>query len=61
MLYVLAIASFGIAIGALWEITEWLLQVINSLNDTIIDLIMDSIGATIAALMSLWALQERMH
>jgi hypothetical protein len=61
LLYVLVIASFGIVIGALWEITEWLLQVINSLNDTIIDLIMDSIGATIAALMSLWALQERMH
>lgn len=59
ILYVLAIASFGIAIGAIWEIFEWLIQVINSLDDTITDLIMDSIGATFAALVSLWPLQER--
>lgn len=59
MLYVLAIASFGIAIGALWEITEWAIKVINSIDDTIVDLIMDTIGAVMAALVSLWALQER--
>jgi VanZ family protein len=60
-LFVLVIASFGIAIGALWEVTEWLIGVINSVDDTIIDLIMDSIGSTIAALVSLWALQERIR
>jgi hypothetical protein len=42
ILYLVTIASFGIAIGALWEITEWSAgkilnyQVIGSLDDTII-------------------------
>jgi VanZ family protein len=59
VLFVLAIASFGIAIGALWEVFEWVTGVINDLDDTITDLIMDTLGATIAAVLSLWALQER--
>lgn len=64
LLYLLTIASFGIAIGALWEVIEWSAgkilstQVIESLDDTIIDLIMDSLGAGFAALISLWALQK---
>lgn len=59
ILYVLTIASFGIAIGALWEITEWAISVINSIDDTIMDLIMDSIGAGLASIISLWALSEQ--
>jgi len=59
ILYLLTIASFGIAIGAIWEIFEWAIQVINDIDDTISDLIMDSIGAGMAALLSLWALEER--
>ncbi|MBH8556091.1 hypothetical protein I8751_27885 [Nostocaceae cyanobacterium CENA357] len=64
LLYLVTITSFGIAIGALWEVTEWSAgkilntQVIESLNDTIIDLIMDSLGAGLAALISLWALRK---
>lgn len=67
LLYLLTITSFGIAIGALWEITEWTAgivlstEVIESLNDTIMDLIMDSLGAAIAAITSLWTLQEWMR
>lgn len=63
-LYVLTIASFGIAIGAVWEIAEWTAgqilpsEVIGSLNDTIIDLVMDLIGAGLAAPLSLWVLQD---
>ena len=75
VLFVLAIASFGISIakrccvrvasrteaqsGALWEVFEWVTGVINDLDDTITDLIMDTLGATTAAVLSLWALQER--
>lgn len=59
ILFVLAIASFGIAIGALWEIFEWLIRVINDLDDTIMDLVMDSIGALLAGLVSIPALRER--
>ena len=58
-LYILTITSFGIAIGALWEVFEWLTATINSLDDTIVDLIMDTIGAVIASLVSLQALREK--
>ncbi len=64
LLYLVTITSFGIAIGALWEVTEWSAgkilstEVIESLDDTIIDLVMDSLGAGLAALISLWALRE---
>lgn len=64
LLYLLTIASFGIAIGAIWEVMEWSAgkilstEVIESLDDTIIDLVMDSLGAGLAALISLFALQE---
>ncbi|BAZ40458.1 hypothetical protein NIES4101_64190 [Calothrix sp. NIES-4101] len=64
LLYLLTITSFGIAIGALWEVTEWSAgkilntQVIESLDDTIIDLIMDSLGSGLAALISLWTLRK---
>ncbi|MEG4588996.1 hypothetical protein QUA54_27835 [Microcoleus sp. MOSTC5] len=67
MLYLLTITSLGIAIGALWEVAEWTAgivlstEVIESLNDTIINLIVDSFGAAIAALTSLWTWQEWMH
>lgn len=59
LLYILTIISFGIAIGALWEVFEWVTATINSLDDTIVDLIMDTIGAIVASLFSLWALQEQ--
>ncbi|BAB77019.1 hypothetical protein ACN23B_26680 [Anabaena sp. FACHB-709] len=64
LLYLVTITSFGIAIGALWEIAEWSAgkvlstEVIESLDDTIIDLVMDSLGAGLAALTSLWALRQ---
>ncbi|MBD1849462.1 hypothetical protein [Leptolyngbya sp. FACHB-711] len=64
-LYVLTVASFGIAIGAIWEIMEWSAgfifntEVIGDVNDTVTDLIMDSLGAGFAAMISLWALRER--
>lgn len=64
LLYLVTITSFGIAIGALWEVTEWSAgkilstEVIESLDDTIIDLVMDSLGAGLAALISLWALRD---
>ena len=58
-LYLLTIISFGIAIGALWEVFEWVTATINSIDDTIVDLIMDTIGAIAASLLSLYALREQ--
>ncbi|MEC4982874.1 MAG: hypothetical protein SAJ37_01100 [Oscillatoria sp. PMC 1068.18] len=58
ILYILTIISFGIAVGALWEVFEWVTNTINDLDDTVVDLIMDIIGATVASLLSLRALEE---
>ena len=67
MLYLLTITSLAIALGCLWEVAESTAgivlstEVIESLNDTIIDLILDSFRAAIAALTSFWTLQEWMR
>jgi hypothetical protein len=64
LLFVLTIASFGIAIGALWELAEWgadffvASDVVENINDIMDDLIMDSIGAVLAGWMSLWGLRD---
>lgn len=56
--YLLAVASFGIAVGALWEIFEYFIQfpVHAHLNlgtfDTITDLIADTVGAVIGSIVS---------
>lgn len=59
-LFILTITSFGIAIGAMWEVAEWTYEILVpgqfllGLNDAMIDLIMDSIGAGMAACISVW-------
>ena len=58
LLYVLIIASFGIAIGGVWEIVEWAAGVIGTIDDTAIDLVMDTIGALMAGGLNLWALRS---
>jgi hypothetical protein len=64
VMFVLTIASLGIAIGALWEVIEWLVdfvvpkQIVSGLFDTITDLILDSAGAVLAALLNLRGLNE---
>ena len=65
VLFVITIASLGIALGALWEVAEWLSdfatpkQIVSGLFDTITDIILDSGGALLAALLNLWGLHER--
>lgn len=62
--YILAIASFGLAIGALWEIFEYFIQFVvhQHLNlgvfDTITDLIADCVGAGIGSLISYYSLKN---
>lgn len=64
VLFVVMIASLGIAIGALWEVAEWVAdfftpkQIVSGLFDTITDIILDSAGAVLAALLNLWGLHE---
>ena len=54
LLFVLVVASIGLAIGGAWEVAEWVYDQIASGNvikgkrDTIIDLVMDAIGGALA-------------
>jgi hypothetical protein len=65
LMFVVAIASMGIALGALWEVAEWSAdfvipkQIVSGLFDTITDIILDSAGAILAALLNLRGLNER--
>lgn len=58
-LLVAMIASVGLAIGALWEVAEWGYDriapgdVIKAKFDTIIDIVMDTLGAVLAGVASL--------
>jgi hypothetical protein len=67
ILFVVTIASLGIAIGALWEVFEWLadflipLQIVTGLDDTITDIMLDSAGAVLAALLNLRGLNEHVR
>lgn len=49
-IFALAIGSFGLAVGALWEILEWSLAIPQTYRGVAVDLIMDTLGALIAAL-----------
>lgn len=59
VLFVLTVVSLGLAIGSLWEIGEWAYDqivpsnVILGKTDTIIDLLMDIVGAIIAGVVSM--------
>jgi hypothetical protein len=52
---VLTIMAFGLVVGILWEVFEWIIGIIGDAVDTIIDLAMDSLGALVAAAFCAWA------
>jgi hypothetical protein len=52
--FMLVIASFGITLGAFWEIFEWAL--LKELPNPVFDMIMDSLGAIAAGVAAAWAL-----
>ena len=51
--YIARIVLLGIAIGLAWECFEWLVGIIGSTHDTLVDLVMDSLGSLLAALFCL--------
>ena len=55
LVFTLAIASFGVAIGAIWEIFEWAIDEIGTIDDTILDLALDTAGALVAGAIASWA------
>lgn len=64
LLFLITITSLGITIGALWEVAEWTadffteFQIVSGLFDTMTDIIIDSIGSLLAALLCLRGLHE---
>jgi hypothetical protein len=54
--FALAISSFGISLGALWEVFEW--SLIGDLRDPVGDIIVDSIGAALAGITAPWLLDH---
>jgi hypothetical protein len=54
--FALAITSFGVTLGAWWEVVEW--AVLKKLTDPVGDILLDSFGAMIAAFVALWALNQ---
>lgn len=63
-LFVVTITSMGIAIGALWEVAEWLYEIVTGYDmvgptqDTMTDLLLDAAGAFAAALLNVKGLNE---
>lgn len=57
--YLLKIVLIGLGIGVLWEGFEWAIGIIGSWNDTLLDLVMDGIGSSLAALFCLWAARNK--
>ncbi len=53
--FVLVIASFGITLGAFWEIFEW--AALKQLPNPVVDMIMDSLGAVTAGVAAAWVLR----
>ena len=59
------LASVGIAIGALWEVAEWGFDqfapgnVIKGKHDSILDIVMDTLGAVLAGLLAVRFLRPR--
>lgn len=56
--YVLSIASFGLAIGGLWEIFEWTIGVEQSYRSVAVDLVADTVGALLAGLLAAVAIRS---
>ena len=63
LLFVLIVACLGLALGALWEIAEWGLDqfvngnLIRGKFDTILDMMMDTLGSLVAGWISLLMLR----
>lgn len=53
--FAVSVTGLGLVLGILWEVFEWIIGIIGSPGDTIVDLLMDTFGAAAAGLFCLWA------
>jgi hypothetical protein len=57
--FVAVVAAFGFGVGVLWEVFEWAIGMIGDRVDTIVDLVMDTLGGAAAGLFCAWAINRR--
>ena len=55
----LSVVAIGLVLGLLWEAFEWIIGIIGGPRDTIMDLVMDVLGAVVAGLFCAWAASDR--
>lgn len=61
----LLLLTVGVAVGAIWEVAEWAFDafasgdVIKGKHDTILDIIMDTLGASVAAIIAMACIGRR--
>lgn len=53
--FVLVVAGAGVVLGILWEAFEWIIGIIGSPADTLVDIVMDTFGSIAAGLLCAWA------
>ena len=58
-LFAIAVGSLGLALGALWEIFEWLMSIPQTYTAVAIDLIMDTLGVLVAAILAMWIVKRQ--
>ena len=54
--FVMVVTSFGVTLGAWWEVVEWI--ILKKLTDPVGDIVVDSLGAILAAFLALWTLNK---
>lgn len=50
--------GLGLVLGLLWEVFEYLIGIVGTPKDTMIDIVMDMIGASAAAALSCWIMPD---
>lgn len=65
VLLIMVVASLGVALGAIWEIAEWVYDLVSpgddilGKRDTMIDMALDTLGAVIAGIVSVQMVEEK--
>jgi len=57
--YAVTIAAYGLALGGLWEMFEWMVGVEQSYQGVVLDLTMDFLGGMIAGGVAAWAVENQ--
>lgn len=59
ILFIIMVTSFGVSVSVVWEWIEWIFNFGGGLVDTLSDLLLGTIGALLAGLVSAWVLRQQ--